>query len=182
MVALLQKQILGGSALAETNVVSWKPYGTIALEGEWSEFLSGGSAYVCFPNVFPPLMYDVYWDNWFLVNEKLCCHMALNKLIKLMHVRKRSYTKTANFTLRCGVCPIGVIGQKCAGMPESCEMKVTAQYARVSPGAGARSPSKSLIFQFRKCEEFLTYLKFVLIVASNNESSRESGVRHRNPQ
>ncbi|KAK8936742.1 hypothetical protein KSP39_PZI012656 [Platanthera zijinensis] len=29
-----------------------------------------------------------------------------------MHVRKRSYTNTTNFTLRCGVCPIGVIGQK----------------------------------------------------------------------
>jgi len=26
--------------------------------------------------------------------------------------RKRSYTDTANFTLRCGVCQIGVIGQK----------------------------------------------------------------------
>ncbi|KAK8941667.1 hypothetical protein KSP40_PGU010753 [Platanthera guangdongensis] len=26
--------------------------------------------------------------------------------------RKRSYTNTANFTLRCGVCQIGVIGQK----------------------------------------------------------------------
>ncbi|XP_010931787.1 OVARIAN TUMOR DOMAIN-containing deubiquitinating enzyme 2 isoform X1 [Elaeis guineensis] len=26
--------------------------------------------------------------------------------------RKRSYTDTANFTLRCGVCQIGVVGQK----------------------------------------------------------------------
>ncbi|MQL96899.1 hypothetical protein Taro_029579 [Colocasia esculenta] len=26
--------------------------------------------------------------------------------------RKRSYTDTANFTLRCGVCQIGVIGEK----------------------------------------------------------------------
>nr|CAB3448939.1 unnamed protein product [Digitaria exilis] len=26
--------------------------------------------------------------------------------------RKRSYTDTSNFTLRCGVCQIGVIGQK----------------------------------------------------------------------
>lgn len=37
-------------------------------------------------------------------------NMALN-LIKDQQ-RKRSYTDTANFTLRCGVCQIGVIGQK----------------------------------------------------------------------
>ncbi|CAN6230419.1 unnamed protein product, partial [Urochloa humidicola] len=36
--------------------------------------------------------------------------LALN-LVKEAQ-RKRSYTDTANFTLRCGVCQIGVIGQK----------------------------------------------------------------------
>ncbi|PWA86876.1 ubiquitin thioesterase OTU1 [Artemisia annua] len=36
--------------------------------------------------------------------------LALN-LVKDQQ-RKRSYTDTANFTLRCGVCQIGVIGQK----------------------------------------------------------------------
>ncbi|KAK2990013.1 hypothetical protein RJ640_004691 [Escallonia rubra] len=36
--------------------------------------------------------------------------LALN-LVKEQQ-RKRSYTDTANFTLRCGVCQIGVIGQK----------------------------------------------------------------------
>ncbi|KAJ3708418.1 hypothetical protein LUZ61_012123 [Rhynchospora tenuis] len=36
--------------------------------------------------------------------------LALN-LVKDAH-RKRSYTDTSNFTLRCGVCQIGVIGQK----------------------------------------------------------------------
>ncbi|CAL5023839.1 unnamed protein product [Urochloa decumbens] len=36
--------------------------------------------------------------------------LALN-LVK-EEQRKRSYTDTANFTLRCGVCQIGVIGQK----------------------------------------------------------------------
>ncbi|KAK8942358.1 hypothetical protein KSP39_PZI008760 [Platanthera zijinensis] len=45
---------------------------------------------------------------------KLGALPADNKLIELMHVRKRSYTNTANFTLRCGVCQIGVIGQKVA--------------------------------------------------------------------
>lgn len=33
------------------------------------------------------------------------------KLVKEQQ-RKRTYTDTANFTLRCGVCQIGVIGQK----------------------------------------------------------------------
>ncbi|CAK9175755.1 unnamed protein product [Ilex paraguariensis] len=36
--------------------------------------------------------------------------LALN-LVKEQQ-RKRSYTDTANFSLRCGVCYIGVIGQK----------------------------------------------------------------------
>ncbi|KAK6229725.1 hypothetical protein SCA6_018676 [Theobroma cacao] len=36
--------------------------------------------------------------------------LALN-LVKDQQ-RKRSYTDTANFTLRCGVCQIGVVGQK----------------------------------------------------------------------
>ncbi|XP_019249841.1 PREDICTED: ubiquitin thioesterase OTU1 isoform X2 [Nicotiana attenuata] len=36
--------------------------------------------------------------------------LALN-LVKEQQ-RKRSYTDTANFTLRCGVCQIGVVGQK----------------------------------------------------------------------
>ncbi|CAK7338494.1 unnamed protein product, partial [Dovyalis caffra] len=40
--------------------------------------------------------------------------LALN-LVKEQQ-RKRSYTDTANFTLRCGVCQIGVIGQKAAAM------------------------------------------------------------------
>lgn len=30
----------------------------------------------------------------------------------LPFLRKRSYTDTSNFTLRCGVCQIGVIGEK----------------------------------------------------------------------
>ncbi|KAF3337039.1 ubiquitin thioesterase OTU1 isoform X3 [Carex littledalei] len=37
-------------------------------------------------------------------------NLALN-LVKDAH-RKRSFTDTSNFTLRCGVCQIGVIGQK----------------------------------------------------------------------
>ncbi|KAK1562406.1 hypothetical protein Q3G72_011325 [Acer saccharum] len=36
--------------------------------------------------------------------------LALN-LVKEQH-RKRSFTDTARFTLRCGVCQIGVVGQK----------------------------------------------------------------------
>ncbi|KAJ7960771.1 ubiquitin thioesterase OTU1-like [Quillaja saponaria] len=35
--------------------------------------------------------------------------------------RKRSYTNTANFTLRCGVCQIGVIGQKECNNQEAME-------------------------------------------------------------
>jgi ubiquitin thioesterase OTU1 len=34
-----------------------------------------------------------------------------NNLVKDWH-RKRKFTDTANFTLRCGVCQIGVVGQK----------------------------------------------------------------------
>lgn len=37
-------------------------------------------------------------------------NLSLN-LVKDAH-RKRSYTDTANFTLRCGVCQVGLTGQK----------------------------------------------------------------------
>ncbi|CAN6457605.1 unnamed protein product [Victoria cruziana] len=36
--------------------------------------------------------------------------LALN-LVKEAQ-RKRNYTDTSNFTLRCGVCQIGIVGQK----------------------------------------------------------------------
>lgn len=39
-------------------------------------------------------------------------HMSYSPLVGHAICRKRSYTDTANFTLRCGVCQIGVIGQK----------------------------------------------------------------------
>lgn len=41
---------------------------------------------------------------------QVCIYNSLNSIMLLLS--KRSYTDTANFTLRCGVCQVGLIGQK----------------------------------------------------------------------
>lgn len=58
------------------------------------------------PEEFDQTIFVVNHDRTIGAYESL----ALN-LVKDQQ-RKRSYTDTANFTLRCGVCQIGVIGQK----------------------------------------------------------------------
>ncbi|KAH7544388.1 hypothetical protein JRO89_XS15G0159300 [Xanthoceras sorbifolium] len=58
------------------------------------------------PEEFDQTIFPVRFDRTIGPAEGL----ALN-LVKEQQ-RKRSYTDTANFTLRCGVCQIGVIGQK----------------------------------------------------------------------
>ncbi|KAL3333531.1 hypothetical protein AABB24_033549 [Solanum stoloniferum] len=58
------------------------------------------------PEEFDQTIFSVQRDGTVGPAERL----ALN-LVKDQQ-RKRSYTDTANFTLRCGVCQIGVIGQK----------------------------------------------------------------------
>ncbi|XP_076924253.1 OVARIAN TUMOR DOMAIN-containing deubiquitinating enzyme 2-like [Bidens hawaiensis] len=58
------------------------------------------------PEEFDQTIFAVNSDRTIGTHESL----ALN-LVKDQQ-RKRSYTDTANFTLRCGVCQIGVIGQK----------------------------------------------------------------------
>ncbi|KVH99150.1 Ovarian tumor, otubain [Cynara cardunculus var. scolymus] len=58
------------------------------------------------PEEFDQTVFVVNRDRTIGAYESL----ALN-LVKDQQ-RKRSYTDTANFTLRCGVCQIGVIGQK----------------------------------------------------------------------
>ncbi|GJX15576.1 ubiquitin thioesterase OTU1 [Tanacetum coccineum] len=58
------------------------------------------------PEEFDQTIFAVTSDRTIGTFESL----ALN-LVKDQQ-RKRSYTDTANFTLRCGVCQIGVIGQK----------------------------------------------------------------------
>ncbi|XAR67451.1 Ubiquitinyl hydrolase 1 [Bertholletia excelsa] len=58
------------------------------------------------PEEFDQTIFTVRKDGTIGPVERL----ALN-LVKEQQ-RKRNYTDTANFTLRCGVCQIGVIGQK----------------------------------------------------------------------
>ncbi|XP_009627563.1 OVARIAN TUMOR DOMAIN-containing deubiquitinating enzyme 2 [Nicotiana tomentosiformis] len=58
------------------------------------------------PEEFDQTIFTVQRDGTVGPAERL----ALN-LVKEQQ-RKRSYTDTANFTLRCGVCQIGVVGQK----------------------------------------------------------------------
>lgn len=58
------------------------------------------------PEEFDQTIFVVDKDGTIGVVERL----ALN-LVKEQQ-RKRSFTNTANFTLRCGVCQIGVIGEK----------------------------------------------------------------------
>ncbi|KAK9084836.1 hypothetical protein Sjap_025247 [Stephania japonica] len=58
------------------------------------------------PEEFDQTIFAVGKDRTIRPVEEL----AMN-LVKEAH-RKRSFTDTANFTLRCGVCQIGVIGEK----------------------------------------------------------------------
>ncbi|KAK1563148.1 hypothetical protein Q3G72_023065 [Acer saccharum] len=58
------------------------------------------------PEEFDQTIFPVRLDRTIRPVEGL----ALN-LVKEQH-RKRSFTDTARFTLRCGVCQIGVVGQK----------------------------------------------------------------------
>ncbi|XP_077243620.1 OTU-like cysteine protease family protein [Tasmannia lanceolata] len=58
------------------------------------------------PEEFDQTIFTVHKDRTIGAIEGL----SLN-LVKDAH-RKRSFTDTASFTLRCGVCQIGVIGQK----------------------------------------------------------------------
>ncbi|TXG67772.1 hypothetical protein EZV62_009047 [Acer yangbiense] len=54
--------------------------------------------------IYDGLHYDALADYWAVEG------LALN-LVKEQH-RKRTFTNTARFTLRCGVCQIRVVGQK----------------------------------------------------------------------
>ncbi|KAL6541132.1 OTU protein [Orobanche minor] len=58
------------------------------------------------PEEFDQTIFAVLKDHTFGSVEGLTVN-----LIRDQH-RKRSYTDTANFTLRCAVCQIGVVGQK----------------------------------------------------------------------
>ncbi|KAJ4798649.1 Ubiquitin thioesterase OTU1 [Rhynchospora pubera] len=58
------------------------------------------------PEEFDQTIFPVDYKRSIGPAEELALNMA-----KDAH-RKRSYTDTSNFTLRCGVCQIGVIGQK----------------------------------------------------------------------
>lgn len=57
---------------------------------------------------------DVVDQTSFPINEDGSIGVAetLAESLVKEEQRKRSYTDTANFTLRCGVCQIGVVGQK----------------------------------------------------------------------
>lgn len=55
----------------------------------------------------------LFWcNNHILERTNLYWTVLCKGLWYRICVRKRSYTDTSNFTLRCGVCQIGVIGQK----------------------------------------------------------------------
>jgi hypothetical protein len=65
---------------------------------------------------YSPSSNDVFFLFLFPVFSIGICELGNLVILKyLFHCitgRRRSYTDTANFTLRCGVCQIGVIGQK----------------------------------------------------------------------
>ncbi|KAI3849042.1 hypothetical protein MKX03_011485 [Papaver bracteatum] len=58
------------------------------------------------PEEFDMTVFPVHKDRTIGPVEELALNLARDAQ------RKRSYTDTANFTLRCGVCQIGVMGQK----------------------------------------------------------------------
>ncbi|KAG6424225.1 hypothetical protein SASPL_114640 [Salvia splendens] len=58
------------------------------------------------PEEFDQTIFAVQSDRSVGVIERLALNLVQDQQ------RKRSYTDTANFTLRCGVCQIGVVGQK----------------------------------------------------------------------
>ncbi|KAI8557596.1 hypothetical protein RHMOL_Rhmol04G0022000 [Rhododendron molle] len=58
------------------------------------------------PEEFDQTIFPVQKDRTIGPVERLTLNLVKEQQ------RKRSYTDTANFTLRCGVCQIGVIGQK----------------------------------------------------------------------
>ncbi|XP_052208236.1 OVARIAN TUMOR DOMAIN-containing deubiquitinating enzyme 2 isoform X2 [Diospyros lotus] len=58
------------------------------------------------PEEFDQTIFSVQKDGTIGPAERLALSLAREQQ------RKRSYTDTANFSLRCGVCQIGVVGQK----------------------------------------------------------------------
>ncbi|PKA59546.1 ubiquitin thioesterase OTU1 [Apostasia shenzhenica] len=64
------------------------------------------------PEEFDQTIFTINSDRTIGHAEGLALNLVKDSHRKLLHFRKRSYTDTANFTLRCGVCQIGVIGQK----------------------------------------------------------------------
>ncbi|RAL40998.1 hypothetical protein DM860_008696 [Cuscuta australis] len=63
------------------------------------------------PEEFDQTIFGVQKDRTIGPIEALALNLVKDQQ-RLIQCRKRSYTDTANFTLRCGVCQIGVVGQK----------------------------------------------------------------------